>query len=108
MSGADSAVCGDDSRRRAAVRGSGTLTGLDYLEVDQEDRRKLKVVFIGRLPEGIAGTLTTANFEIRGGRRTRDLRVVRVDECSPTDPELDDCVILTVDRIGDFSTTHSV
>ena len=70
MSGADSAVCRDDSRRRAAVRGSTTLTGLDYLEVDQNDRRTLKVVFIGRLPEGVAGTLTTASFAISGGRRT--------------------------------------
>lgn len=97
------AFCDDDSYRRQTLR-SSPLTGLDYLEVDEADRRVLRVVFIGRLPQRLAGSLSAANFSIRGGRRARDLRVVEVELCDPTDMELDDCATLTLDRAGDFST----
>jgi predicted phage baseplate assembly protein len=104
MNPVNPAVCADDSYRRAALHLSTTLTGLDYLEVDEHDRHLLHVVFIGRLPAGLADSLSAANFVITGGRRTRNLKVVHIEMCDPVDQELDDCVTLTVDRIGDFST----
>lgn len=103
MNSVNPLICGDDSLRRSALYQS-QLTGLDFLEIDEQDRHRLTVVFIGRLPEGLGDTLTAANFSIRGGRRVRDVKVIHVEICDPSDPELDDCVKLTVNRIGDFST----
>jgi hypothetical protein len=41
---------------------------------------------------------------IEGGRRIRDIRVVKVEIDRAHDPELDDCLRITLDRFGDFST----
>jgi len=87
-----------DERRRGQVRAAG-WNGLDYLEVS-DDQRTLTVYFIGKAPEG----LVKANVRIEGGRRVRDIQVVRVRLCSQDDPERDDCLVVTVDRPGDFST----
>jgi hypothetical protein len=40
---------------------------------------------------------------IKGGRRIRDIRVVDFDVHRQEDPELDDCMVITVDQPGDFS-----
>lgn len=96
MSGA-SLVCGTERRRDEVRRQSGN--GLDYLEVS-DDQRRLTVYFLGAAPEG----LTPENIRISGGRRIRDIRVTGVEVCPQTDPELDNCMVVTVDRPGDFST----
>jgi predicted phage baseplate assembly protein len=94
-------ICRNDRPRRAALR-AGPLNGLDYLEVDENDRHQLTIYFISKLG-GLGRKLTAANFVIKGGRRVRDLKIVALKVCEQRDPELDDCVTLTVDRIGDFS-----
>jgi hypothetical protein len=87
-----------DERRRDEVR-RRERNGLDYLEVS-DDQLRLTVYFLGAAPEG----LTAENFRITGGRRIRDIRIVDMQVCPQVDPELDNCVVLTVDRPGDFST----
>jgi hypothetical protein len=87
-----------DERRRHDVR-RRELNGLDYLEVG-DDQRTLTVYFLGPAPEG----LTVDNVRITGGRRIRDIRVLDVRTCPQVDPELDNCIVVTVDRPGDFST----
>ncbi|HEV3049967.1 MAG TPA: hypothetical protein VGX50_06650, partial [Longimicrobium sp.] len=89
--------CQDDRRRHEVRRRQ--RNGLDYLEVS-DDQRRLTVFFLGPAPED----LTPDNVRITGGRRIRDIRVVRVEVCPRTDPELDNCMVVTVDRPGDFST----
>ena len=90
-------VC-DDERRRQEVR-RRERNGLDYLEVG-ETQTTLTVYFLGAAPEG----LTQENVRITGGRRIRDIEVKRVEVCPQHDPELDNCMVVTVDRPGDFST----
>ncbi len=83
--------------RRAMVRASD-FNGLDYVEVS-DDQRELTVYFLGPAPED----LRPENFAICGGVREKDLAVVDLSLCPEVDPELDNCVVLTVDRPGDFS-----
>lgn len=88
-----------DEQRRHDVR-LNELNGIDYLEVDFEDPRRLTIFFLGKAPE----ELTERNTRISGGRRIRDIQVVYVETCQSGDPELDDCLKVTVDKVGDFST----
>lgn len=85
-------------RRRYEVRRQ-RLNGLDYLEVS-DDQRVLTVYFLGAAPEG----LSRDNVQITGGQRIRDIEVVDVKVCPQVDPELDNCIVVTVDKPGDFST----
>ena len=85
-------------RRRHEVRRRG-LNGLDYLEVS-DDQRSLTVYFLGSAPED----LTADNVTIAGGRRITGIRVTGVKVCPQVDPELDNCMVVSVDRPGDFST----
>jgi hypothetical protein len=87
-----------DERRRGAVR-KEPLNGLDYLEVG-DDARSLTVYFLGKAPEG----LTRANVRITGGQRVRGIEVIDIDIHRHDDPERDDCMVVTLDRTGDFST----
>lgn len=87
-----------DERRRHEVRRHG-LNGLDYLEVG-DDQRTLTVYFLGAAPQG----LTPHQLQIAGGERIRDIQVLDVRVCPPHDPELDTCIVVTVDKPGDFST----
>lgn len=87
-----------DDRRRHEVRRQHH-NGLDYLEVS-EDQRTLTVYFLGPAPEG----LTRDSVRITGGRRIRDIRVTDMRVCPQVDPELDNCIVVTVDKPGDFST----
>lgn len=90
-------VCADDRRRHEVRRQE--WNGLDYLEVS-DDQRHLTVYFLGPAPEN----LSRDNLRITGGRRIRDIRVTDVRVCEQVDQELDNCVVVTVDRPGDFST----
>ncbi|QTF92400.1 hypothetical protein [Halomonas sp. BM-2019] len=89
--------CRDDARRQL-VR-AAQVNGLDYLEVS-DDQRRLTIYFLGPAPEGI----DIGNIEICGGVRERDIKVIDVQLCPQTDPEYDNCLVVTVDRPGDFST----
>ncbi len=90
-------TCRHDARR-AAVR-AADFNGLDYLEVS-EDQREVTVYFLGHAPEG----LTPRNIRITGGPRAQVVHVTDLRVCPQTDPERDNCVVVTVDQPGDFST----
>lgn len=89
-------IC-QDERRRHVVREKG-FNGLDYLEVS-DDQRLLSVYFLSKAPEG----LVKEHVRIEGGRRIRDIRVVGLTVTRQDDPDLDDCMLITVDKPGDFS-----
>jgi hypothetical protein len=95
--GSESLDCRDDRRRHVVRRRD--WNGLDYLEVS-DDQRTLTVYFLGVAPEG----LTADNVRITGGRRIRDVQVLEVTTCPPQDEERDNCIVVRVDRPGDFST----
>ena len=86
-------------RRREEVR-EHRLFGLDYLEVS-EDEQSLTVYFLGSAPE----SLSKDNICIEGGRRIRDIAVVSDPEITHIDDdEIDDFMMVRVDRAGDFSS----
>jgi hypothetical protein len=103
-------ICQDD-QRRAAVRdhrdqhGRRNLNGLDYLEVG-DDLTTLTVYFLGKLPRALREDQKTLTKQVRieGGRRIRDVKVVDVEPLLQDDPELDDALIVRVDKPGDHST----
>lgn len=82
--------------RRHEVRAQ-ELNGIDYIEVS-EDQLSLIVYFLGKAPD-----IQKANVQIRGGQRIRGIRVTDLRFCRQDNPEIDDCIIVTVDRPGDFS-----
>jgi hypothetical protein len=90
-------VC-ESERRRHEVRRQH-YNGLDYLEVS-DDQLTLTVYFLGAAPENLG----IDNFQISGGARIRDIRIVDLQVCPQHDPELDNCIVITVDKPGDFST----
>lgn len=102
----NSEVCNDKTERRRAIRehrgpdGHPDVNGIDYIEVDEADQRILHVHFLDKAPE----KLTEKNVTITGGRRIRTIQVLTVALCEPDDPEQADCMEVTVDQAGDFST----
>lgn len=90
-------VCLDADRRRTLLEQG--WNGLDYVEVTDEPP-SLCVHFFGKIPEG----LSAANLRITGGRRIRDLKILSVQVNHTEDPELDECLHITLDNKGDFST----
>jgi hypothetical protein len=89
--------CRDDSERRRLARAM-PLNGLDYLEVS-DDQRHLTVFFLEKAPQW----LTARHLRIEGGQRVRGIRVLKAEIKRSDDPELDDCMTVTVDKPGDFS-----
>ncbi|MGW3206866.1 putative baseplate assembly protein [Streptomyces sp. NPDC001135] len=94
-------TCADETRRRRVAQSPGH-NGIDYLEVDPADQRRLLVHFLRPLPgepDGIPATepLTVADLVIEGGERITSI-TVRAARASGN--------VLTVeaDRAGDFST----
>jgi hypothetical protein len=100
MSDADMIECRDD-RRRNLLFGNCDWNGLDYLDV-ADDQRSLCLHFFGDIPEG----LEPRHFMISGGRRIQDVKVIAVEIHAAHDEELDDCLKLTLNHPGDFSTYH--
>jgi hypothetical protein len=103
-------ICQDDTRRDRVrahrnAEGRRDLNGLDYVEV-ADDQTTLTAYFLGKLPPYLRvdkpGLIK--HLRIEGGRRIRDIRVVDVDPHVEPDPELDDYLIVYVDKPGDFST----
>src|SRR5258708_18480745 len=101
-----SQICLDDTQRRYDVRAhrgednKPDLNGIDYIEVDASDQRILYVHFMDKAPEN----LSEKNVRIDGGRRIRNIKALNVVLCDPDDPEQADCMQVTVDKAGDFST----
>jgi len=93
----DDLSCEVDERRRR-IRREG-FNGIDDVEVS-DDRRRLDVYLIDRAPPDIG----VGNVRLTGGRRVRDLRIVDVRVDRHDDPNVDDRIVVTVDRPGDFST----
>jgi hypothetical protein len=84
--------------RREKLFGNSDWNGIDFLEVS-DDQLSMCVHFFGRVPESV----TVANVRIEGGRRIRDIHAVKVEIDRAHDPELDDCLRITLDKFGDFS-----
>jgi hypothetical protein len=85
--------------RRKKLFGNPDWNGLDFLEVS-DDQLSLCLHFFGKVPEN----LTVQNVRIEGGRRIRDVHPVQVEIDRAHDPELDDCLRISLDKFGDFST----
>ena len=75
-------VCNDEQRREK-VRTSAHSSGLDYVEVS-EDQLSLSVCFLGKAPQ----ELDTPNVIIEGGRRVRNIQVLNVQVHRDKDSEL--------------------
>ena len=94
--------CKNEQRRQwvAEVKANGKwrLNGIDYIEVDPDDQKKLKLYFIHKFAD-VEGNqpLTREHVIISGGVRIRNIHVV--------DPVVvtDNILILNVDQPGDFS-----
>jgi hypothetical protein len=91
-------ICRDPDRREA-VRLDRRLYGLDYLEVGP-DQLTLEVFFLGKAP----GRLEERNLRIEGGERITGIEVVALRIERFREAELDDHMVVTVDRAGDYST----
>lgn len=114
-----SETCQQDTRRDA-IRATSSLNGLDYLDVS-EDQRELKVYFLGKAPaqllkqtgeDDLAHQARLAQcVRIEGGRRIRNIGVMKVEIHQPRDsrtgkvlPDRDDWMVVRLDKYGDFST----
>ena len=86
------------SERRKKLFGNPNWNGIDFVEVSQ-DQLSLCVHFFGQVPEGV----TLENICIEGGRRIRGIQAIHVEIERADDPELDDCLRVTLDKFGDFS-----
>jgi predicted phage baseplate assembly protein len=84
--------------RRDRIRTDG-LNGLDELEVS-DDQRTLTVSFLAKAPDEI----DASNVRIDGPAGAAAVRVRAVRLCRDEDPDRDDCMLVVVDRPGDFST----
>jgi hypothetical protein len=85
--------CDDDARRRATADPASGVNGIDYVEVDPDDQRRLSVGFLKPLS---GPALTTDKETIEGAERNRDIEVVDVAPGT-------DNVLVVVDQPGDFS-----
>jgi hypothetical protein len=92
-------ICTDENRRQL-VRDRG-LNGIDFIEVLCPDQKLLCVHLFGK--EGLE-RISVQNVRIEGGRRIRDIKVEYVDRISRDEPELEDCLRVKLDKLGDLST----
>ncbi len=92
----------NDLKRRQAARDKG-INGIDFIVVCCSDKKNpsLCVHIFGQGLEMIK----ISNVLIEGGRRIRDIKVLDVKiEYNDTDPELEECLRITLDKFGDLST----
>src|SRR5262249_32899286 len=85
--------------RRKQLFNNPRWNGIDFVEV-LPGQTALCVHFFGAVPEDIDAT----NVRIEGGRRIRSIRVMKAEPEYAHDVELDDCLHVTLDKFGDFST----
>lgn len=92
-------------QRRTALRHAPAWNGIDYAEIDA-DQRTLRVYFLGKLPPELAVNKPGIEryLRIEGGRRITGIRILDADPVVDPDPERDDFIVLRLDRPGDFST----
>src|SRR5947209_18426327 len=90
--------CASHDRRRHLFN-NPDWNGIDFVEV-LPGQATLCVHFFGSVPDGIE----VSNVHIEGGVRICDVRVVNVAIERAHDEELDDCLHITLDKPGDFST----
>ena len=95
--------CRNDPRRDA-VRAFQGRVGLDFVEVSA-DQLTLRVCFLGKLPPELArdGEGLERHLRIEGGARIRDIRILDADPHLSGEPDLDDWLVLRLDRYGDHS-----
>ncbi len=93
-----SLACRDDHARREQTR-RAPLAGFDDVEVD-EAQTTLRVTFLGQAPQG----LTAAHLRLEGGQRLPAPLIVDAQVHRSEDDDLDDVLVVRVDRPGDFST----
>ncbi len=86
-----------DELRRDFVRRAG-LNGLDHVEVS-DDHRTLTVSFLAKAPAGLG----PGNVKITGGQRVTGITALAVRLCADDDPDIDDCIQVTVSQPGDNS-----
>lgn len=84
--------------RREKLRRSGTLNGIDYVEVG-DDGTSLCVHLFGEIPTGLG----VANVRISGGDRITGLRVLEVSPELEPDMHDDACLRVRLDREGDHT-----
>src|ERR1700759_611221 len=96
--------CQQDDRRDAVRRLQG-WNGLDYLEVD-DDQRTLRVYFLGKLPPELHDNKPGLEkfLEIEGGQRVTDIQITDVDPVVDEDPEKDDSLIVRLEMEGAVCT----
>lgn len=100
-------ICRNETRREE-VRCNRELNGLDYLEVgvlennvpDLTSQTELRVYFLGKAPV----SLNKDNVRIEGGTRIHNIRIIDVDMHHYSHRELDDFMVVRVNKPGDFST----
>jgi hypothetical protein len=92
-------------QRRAALRRTPGWNGIDYAEIDA-DQRTLRVWFLGKLPPELAVDQPGIEHYLRieGGRRITGIRILDADPVVDPNPDLDDQLVLRLDRAGDFSS----
>jgi hypothetical protein len=84
--------------RREKLRLSGTLNGIDYVEVG-DDGTSLCVHLFGDIPQGLG----VANVRVSGGDRITGLRVLSVNPELEPDMHDDACLRVVLDRQGDHT-----
>jgi hypothetical protein len=84
--------------RRDRLRQSGTLNGIDYVEVG-DDGVSLCVHLFGDIPAGIG----VANVRISGGERITGVRAISVTPELEADLHDDPCLRIVLDREGDHT-----
>jgi hypothetical protein len=91
--------------RRDAVRSRPERVGLDYVEVDSDDRHVLYAYFLGGLPKELAVNRPGIERHVRveGGDRITGLRVIDVDPQPAPSSDRDSVLVVRVDRPGDMS-----
>ena len=95
-------LCCEQDDRREAVRSMKGRNGIDFVELGPYTRT-LHVYFLGKLPPVLlkAGEKAGEYFRIDGGRRVRDLRILKATPVPDDNPEKDDFLILELDRAGE-------
>jgi hypothetical protein len=79
------------------------LNGLDHLE-ESENQKKLNVYFLGKLPSGLTEQNAMEHVQIEGGQRIRDIKITDIDLFHREESDLDDYMVVRLDKRGDFST----
>ena len=92
--------CRDELRQQKAR--DAHLNGIDFIEVNEvsPDGVSLCAHLFGDVPE----TISKANVRIEGGRRIRGIKVLDAVPHDTEDETLGDCLRVTLDKEGDFST----